>query len=402
MSARGTRLTPAQAASPTPTPTPQTATASIVRAASLPVPRRTSRRPARVQPTTPCAATQHDQHRRRSVDEPDPAAGERARRQAIRTCAQKGSKTITRIWAQNSAVQGIGPGERHESTGFEDRLLERDRLRIAEHEPGTDVESTRPPARCPVTINSTGRTAHLNARASPSDGAPATADAVAYRAVQQAREHGHRHEEDRRRLDRVCRADQRARRECSAVARNRPCTTLTMASVAAAASSVAGGSVETAPITAHHCGINPRPPATVAMTSGSDVTVASSLAINHAVPIAMSSDTMRSRRSARCPAAGAGGAACWKIVGSVPPGLQARSRVEHEYRSRRRESGGSQHGCRADVIQRLLDELVRRRRATPSRAAARRLAAYPWSRRIVRTAGAPVRPVVRTGGTTRP
>ena len=138
----------------------------------------------------------------------------------------------------------------------------------------------------------------------------------------------------------------------------RPEATRTMASVAAAASSVAGGSVETAPITAHHCGMRPRPPATVAMTSGSLVTVVSSLAISHVVASAISNDTRRKSRRARCPVSVRRHFAVLKDGRLGAAWLHPRARIQDECGPRCLESCGLQQGRGAEVVQRLLHELV--------------------------------------------
>ena len=75
---------------------------------------------------------------------------------------------MTRIWVQNSAVQGIGPVERHESARFEDGLLERDRLRIAEHDPGADVNPRGRQRDAHQDQPALDATAVFSARASPS------------------------------------------------------------------------------------------------------------------------------------------------------------------------------------------------------------------------------------------
>ena len=174
-----------------------------------------------------------------------------------------------------------------------------------------------------------------------------------------AREHGHRREKDRGGLDRVRRSDQQTGQQ-------QPVHAHPAMRDPDDREGCGGGQQRGRRIgrdRAHHgtpLGIRPRPPATVTTMSGSDVTVVSSRVISHVVPSAMSSDTSRSRRSAWCPVAGA---ACRAVLEDGRLGaawLHARARIEDQGWAGSREAGRSQHGRRADVVERLLHELVRR------------------------------------------
>ena len=225
---------------------------------------------------------------------------------------------MTRIWAQNSAVHGIGPASGTNPPASRIAFLNRDRLGITEHDPGADMN----PRRCQHDAHKDEQ----HRRAGPPTGSRARRTArppVPRRSRLAASStharHGHRHEEDRRGLDRVRRTDQQTGQEQPF--RAHPSMRDPDDRERCGGGQERGGRIGRD--RAHHG----TPLGDQAEASGDGHDDERIGRDRREQPRNQPGRAERHQQrhepqqaERRCPVAGAGAAPCWKMVGSVPPG----------------------------------------------------------------------------------